>query len=157
MQNQNEPQETEQKEESIIVAEDSSTMSTKFPTFTVSGGKSIEWIARLVREDYTVRVADKRKDINWHMKGLYNRVILFDEKDTTSVTISLCKLLSVTGEEKTCHIQDFINDYMGERVTFFRDCQKKRIPVEIDRIADAYLAAKSGKAKEEVHKILYQE
>ncbi len=154
--------ENEQEEQTLLIADDGCRLSQKNPTFTVSGERykltnDIDWIGSLIMDDYKAKILEKKKNINWYMKGLYNRVILFDEKDTTSMIISLRKLLDVTGQEKTCHIQDFINDYMGEKVNFFRDHQKKRVPVEMDRIANAYLAVKAGKPKEEIQNILYHE
>lgn len=117
----------------------------------------MDWAHKAVKCLYTMRVAENKRSINWHMKGLYGRIIVFAESNTTDTVISLKKLLSATGVEKTCQINDALSDYLGERVCLFRNHGNKRIPVEMDRIENAYLAAQRGEDTEKIRSILYNE
>lgn len=98
----------------------------------------------------------KKKYIDKAMKAIYGRPIYFKENQTHDMVLSINDMCEMAGCS-TAEMAGAINNHLNRRVCFFRNNGEARIPVELERIKQAYFSVKEGRPVEEIDKILYSE
>lgn len=126
---------------------------------------ALENALMFTRTAYKDELSKTKKTIDRAMKPIYGRSIYFPECQTSDMLIrvsAVCEELGLVIDESgfgnaTKTVAQTIDNYLGEKVCFFRSKGEGRVPVELERIKDAYLAVLEQKSTDEVKDILYRE
>lgn len=112
-----------------------------------------EFIGHQIAKIYMNNVDYKRELIDKALQPIYGRCLVFNEGHTFDIYKKVEAIEKLVGNIPNM-VREF-RTYLGYPCTFYRTDGKKRIPVESNRIIDAYKAMKSKSPVRTVEKILY--
>lgn len=122
---------------------------TVWPSF--SKDELVEKIAGL----YIVNVEIKREQINKTLRHLYSRDLVFHDKDISDIHIKIENFLKDAQKSMGDVAKEF-RTYLGYKCSFYRREGEKSIPINSDRLREAYFAMRDKKPKRVIEKILYE-
>lgn len=109
----------------------------------------------VAEKQYWSTLRYNRRIINEAMIPLYGKPLFFRDRMTGDILIRVKKLKEATGKSLGEIGQD-LKDYLGYPCSFFRqEASGRKIPVDSERILNAYTAMKENKAISEIENILY--
>jgi hypothetical protein len=122
---------------------------TVWPSF--SKDEIVERIAGL----YIVNVEFKRREINKTLRHLYNRDLVFHDKDISDIYLKIEKFLQDAQKGMGDVAKEF-RTYLGYRCSFYRREGDRSVPIDSERLREAYFAMRDKKPKRVIEKILYE-
>lgn len=93
--------------------------------------------ADLIKKRYRAAIKYNRKNIDEQFTALYGKPLYFSDKITSKLVIRIKEVMAITGKSLKEIAADF-ELYMGKKCSFFRKENGKQIPIDSQRIMDAY-------------------
>lgn len=108
----------------------------------------------LITKRYRAAIKINRETIDEQFTGLYGHPLYFSDKITSTLVIRIKEVMAATGKSLKGIGQD-IKDYLGKECSFYRKENGKQIPIDSNRIMDAYKLIQSHSPISEVEAVLY--
>lgn len=105
-------------------------------------------------KNYFDAVKHNRSNIDEQFTALYGRPLYFSDKVTGTLVARIKEIMAITGKTLKEIAADF-KAYMGKDCSFFRKENGKQIPVDSQRIMDAYKLIQEKQPVAAIENILY--